>query len=164
MASISKWRILICPATRTGIIGWPHDGEGKYLADLSFSGSFDGNRFEIKNLQINRPDTDYQGLFGYTAEGASLANVSLENADVTGRSYTGGLVGANGSNSTIMNCYSTGSVNGSGSAVGGLVGRMYNQSGGKSEIINSYCLSSSLDLVELKIIGPPLVAVRAIMW
>ena len=53
-------------------------------------------------------------------------------------------------NATIMNCYSTGRVNGSGSAVGGLVGRMYNQSGGKSEIINSYCLSSSLDLVELK--------------
>ena len=65
-------------------------------------------------------------------------------------------------NATIMNCYSTGSVNGSGSAVGGLVGRMYNQSGGKSEIINSYCLSSSLDLVGVKEYSTS-TAVRAII-
>ena len=69
---------------------------------------------------------------------------------VNGESYTGGLVGVNNASGTITNCYSTGRVNGSGSAVGGLVGRMYNQSGGKSEIINSYCLSSSLDLVGVK--------------
>ena len=96
-----------------------------------FTGNFEGNGFKIRNLYINRPNTDYQGLFGYT-QGATLTNISLEDIDITGGDRTGGLVGE-ALNSTISNSYATGSVTGT-SRTGGLVGRAAES----STISNSY--------------------------
>ena len=95
-----------------------------------FEATLDGNGYVVKNLYINRPGAGYQGLFGYT-DSATIKNVGLENADVTGNSYVGGLVGEADS-STIENSYATGSVTGN-SYVGGLVGGAYS-----STIANSY--------------------------
>jgi hypothetical protein len=99
-----------------------------------FTGQFDGNGLVIKNLTINRPSSDYQGLFGYTGSIAKIVNVALENVSVTGYNYTGGLVGVN--SGTITNSHSTGSVTGNGST-GGLVG--YNYEG---TITNSYSIGN----------------------
>ncbi|WP_268761632.1 GLUG motif-containing protein, partial [Caldanaerobius fijiensis] len=98
-----------------------------------FTGTFDGNGLVIKNLTINRPTNDYQALFGRTS-GAKLMNIKLENVNVTGHNYTGGLVGYNYC-STITNCYSTGSVTGN-DRTGGLVGEFYSDF--KSSITNCY--------------------------
>ncbi len=86
-----------------------------------FTGQFDGNGFIIKNLMINRPNTNYQGLFGATDSTAELVNVTLENVNVTGSYYTGSLVGQN-YQGRITNSYSTGSVRGN-YFTGGLVGK-----------------------------------------
>src|SRR5690606_3913107 len=56
-----------------------------------FIGSMDGNGFEITNLTINRPGTEYVGLFGATGAGSSFINMKLVNVDVTGGQYTGSL-------------------------------------------------------------------------
>jgi uncharacterized repeat protein (TIGR02543 family) len=95
-----------------------------HVSDNKFTGTFDGRRYKITNLHINLSGSPYVGLFGYVG-GAVIENVGLEEENVIGGSYVGGLVGSNGdlflSGGTIINCYSTGSVNGGGST-GGLVG------------------------------------------
>lgn len=85
-----------------------------------FTGTFDGNGNEIRELFIDRPDENHVGLFGF-ASGATINGVSLVDADVTGRHRTGGLVGEMNSGS-ITDSYSAGSVDGA-INVGGLVGK-----------------------------------------
>lgn len=84
-----------------------------------FTGSLDGNSFVISDLTINRPVEQYIGLFGVIADGASIENVYLESANVTGNTGVGILAGTN--NGNIINSYATGSVSGSNN-VGGLAG------------------------------------------
>ncbi len=97
-----------------------------------FTGSFLGNTHTVDSLYINRPSTNYIGLFGYTSA-VSIGDVGLTNVNVTGNTYVGALVGYNDNNSSITNSYSTGDVSGSG-YVGGLVGYNYSS----SSITNSY--------------------------
>jgi hypothetical protein len=85
-----------------------------------FTGIFDGKGYKITNLVINRSSMDYVGLFGYAGSESEIKDVGLEDVDVNGSSYVGGLVGNN--SGTITNCYSTGSVSGFSYADGGLVG------------------------------------------
>ncbi|MFV1883403.1 MAG: T9SS type A sorting domain-containing protein [Balneola sp.] len=84
-----------------------------------FTGSFDGNGFTISNLFIDRSSTQYIGLFGFTSSTATLTNVALTSVDITGSTYTGGLLGLN--NGTVIESYVKGSVTGGG-IVGGLIG------------------------------------------
>jgi len=55
-------------------------------------GGFDGLGHTITGLTINKPTTDYVGLFGYGRH-ASFRNVGLINPTVVGRQYVGPLVG-----------------------------------------------------------------------
>jgi PKD repeat protein len=89
---------------------------------IKFTGDYDGQGFEIAGLFIDLPSNPYIGLFGYTW-GASFTDLRVINADITGEYYVGGLVGFNRESSSITNCCSTGSVNGTANNVGGLVGR-----------------------------------------
>ncbi|MGC9467668.1 MAG: ZmpA/ZmpB/ZmpC family metallo-endopeptidase-related protein, partial [Anaerolineae bacterium] len=84
-----------------------------------FTGSFDGDSYVIFNLTIDRPATNYQGLFGYLS-GATVENVYLENISVQGDQDTGGLAGR-ANNSTIEHVHVTGEINGV-QDTGGLVG------------------------------------------
>jgi len=106
-----------CSCTKT----W---NEGAGFEPISiFTGTFDGQGYTITNLFINRSATGYVGLFGYTGSGSEIKNVGLENANISGHEYVGGLVGQNDCYfTTISNSYSTGSVSGSYESVGGLVG------------------------------------------
>jgi len=103
--------------------GWNPIGNGS----SSFQGNFNGNNKKVTNLKINRPTTNYQGLFGYT-NGATIENLGIENCNITGREWIGGLVGSNDNYSTISNCYVTGNVSGNFCFVGGLVGTNDNYS------------------------------------
>ena len=126
----------------------------------SFKGDFNGNNHVISNLTINTTE-DFVGLFGAVL-GGSIDSVGLENCEVSGGGYVGGLVGlikggsitnsyatgsvtgftdvgglvGSGSSATITNCYATGSVTG-GIDVGGLVG-----SGSSATITNCYATAS----------------------
>ena len=84
-----------------------------------FTGSLDGRGYRITDLYIDRSGTDNVGLFGYVGSGGVVENVELENENVRGSWFTGGLVGVNWG--IISNSYSTGPVSGNGD-VGGLVG------------------------------------------
>jgi hypothetical protein len=85
-----------------------------------FTGSFDGQKYEIEDLFINRND-DEVGLFGFVGSKGVIQDVTLVNANVTGYQRVGSLVGWN--EGTVSNSYSTtGSVTGY-KFVGGLVGR-----------------------------------------
>ncbi|TKX84330.1 hypothetical protein EXE43_19510, partial [Halorubrum sp. SS5] len=89
--------------------------------DRRFTGSFDGNNHTVTGLTIDRPDASNIGLFGATAGGATLSDVSLTNVNVSGgESNTGGLVGLF-EDSTVRNASAAGSATGD-ENVGMLVG------------------------------------------
>jgi len=101
--------------TANGGKGWEPIG----TSDDQFTGSFDGQGYEIKDLFIIRSDEDYVGLFGEVGQEGLTKDIGVVNVTVTGHDYVGGLVGH--SDGTVSNSYSTGSVNGT-EHVGGLVG------------------------------------------
>ena len=111
--------------------GWTPIGYWFYPDDFSkcFQGYFNGNGYIVQNLTINRPAENRIGLFGYTSNG-EIKNLGIENCNLVGQAFVGGLVGGNGGNiyngSNINNCYATGNIK-SNSNSGGLVGY---QSGG----------------------------------
>ncbi|MFA4880246.1 MAG: HYR domain-containing protein [Candidatus Doudnabacteria bacterium] len=82
-----------------------------------FTGTFDGQEHKITGLFINRPSTNYVGLFGKNS--GTIQNVGLVDVDITGNDYVGGLRGYN--EGAITNSYATGRVSGR-YYVGGLVG------------------------------------------
>jgi len=84
-----------------------------------FTGTYDGQGFEIQGLYLSRVSTYYTGLFGYIV-GARLNRIHLRDLDIHGQVYAGGLAGVVQS-SVINNCSVTGSVSGQ-IAVGGMVG------------------------------------------
>ncbi|GGE50450.1 hypothetical protein GCM10007276_29420 [Agaricicola taiwanensis] len=106
-----------------------------------FKGVFDGLGHTISDLYINRPTTDYVGLFGY-AETSRISNVGLLNANVTGRNQVGALVGENYGNaglSSVTGSWATGLVTGiGGEHTGGLVGRNRAILGGQALISDSW--------------------------
>ncbi|MFT4105186.1 MAG: S-layer homology domain-containing protein [Lacrimispora sp.] len=87
----------------------------------SFRGHFDGGGKVITGLFINRPSADNQGLFGIISTAASVKNLGVVNASITGADYTGGVAGQISVNSTVESCYTTGRISG-GTGTGGLVG------------------------------------------
>ncbi len=127
---------------------------GAQLTGTRFSGSLDGQGFEIGGLFINRPATDNVGLFGAigtaTAEKVSLSNMNISGKDnvggfvgyplspggvfskihtsgsVQGENYTGGWAGLV-YGATIEDCYSTATVTTDTNANhrGGFVGRSF---------------------------------------
>lgn len=132
------------------------------IANVSYSGTFNGDGYTISDLAIDRTSGANVGLFGYlnnakvrnlrvtgsVTAGASQYvggiaglvvgnNAVIENClfagTVTGSSFVGGIAGQN--NSKITACFSSGSVTAKSSTVGGIVG--YND-GSKATITHSY--------------------------
>jgi hypothetical protein len=89
---------------------------------MPFFGVFDGQRHTLYHLSVNEPNRDYIGLFGYVGAGGQILNWGVEDVDIVGRTYIGGIVGYN--EGTIRGCYATGTVTGVGNSydVGGLCG------------------------------------------
>lgn len=97
-------------------------GLGWLPVDASTMQGFDPAGFEIQNLHINRPTTDYVGFFGKfnSANNGPLANFKFVGGQIVGQDYVGTLIGF-GSPVTISNSRSTATVSGR-SQVGGLAG------------------------------------------
>jgi len=109
-------------ATWNGGAGFNPVGSGKVETtglNAEFNGQFDGLSHTITGLIINRPSTDYVGLFG-SSDGA-IRNLNVIGGSVTGRNYVGGLVGFADYDSSIRNSHTAQAVTGT-SDVGGLVG------------------------------------------
>ena len=69
----------------------------------NFDGTFDGNGFTIRNLTIDLPASSNLGLFGVNS--GTIHDVTLDNADITGNNFVGGLVGQNIAGSYSGNRY-----------------------------------------------------------
>ncbi len=85
-----------------------------------YSGTFDGDGHTVGGLYLNDSSKSYAGLFGYV--GGTVKNVGVIDSYFSGSVVVGGVVGCSAVNSVIVGCYNTGTVNGSGSCVGGVVG------------------------------------------
>jgi predicted glutamine amidotransferase len=106
--------------------GW-NSGQGFIAVGNSvnnFTGSLDGQGFEVRNLYINRV-VSYQGLFGIVGETGEVRNIGLTNVSITTNRWSGLLAGQN--YGYIENVYSTGTITGD-SDQGGIVG--WNRVGG----------------------------------
>ena len=91
--------------------------------ESTFRAVLDGNGHRIAGLHVDRPETDYVGLFGATF--ALIEDLRLVDVDVAGARYVGGLVGYARTpyiGRTITGCLVTGKVEGV-FEVGGLLGR-----------------------------------------
>lgn len=105
------------------------DLEGVEIRPISqlapFTGIFEGNNHILGNIEIDRPEEAYVGLFRRLDSGAEIRNLVLEDISITGDYYVGGLAALN-EGAVIANCSVKGSVaSGDGygkSYVGGLVG------------------------------------------
>ncbi len=98
--------------------GWVPIGSSTLL--MKFKGNYDGNGKKIINLYIRSENEEGVGLFG-VIDNAVITNLTVENADVTGKNAVGILAG-NVSTSTISNCHSSGKVRCVSARSGGLVG------------------------------------------
>jgi hypothetical protein len=112
--------------------GWQPIG----TSDNPFTGSFDGQGYEISDLFISRPDEDEVGLFGCVGEGGIIKDIEVVNAVVTGRQYVAGVVGNNSGN--LNNSYFSGSVTGDqclGALAGGNAGTVSNSHYNYDEVV-----------------------------
>ena len=99
--------------------GWEPIGPYDEPYDEHFTGTFDGQGYEIRDLFINRPAENGIGLFGWVVEKGVIKNVGVVGVVMTGFALVGALVGYN--QGTVRNSHSAGSVTGD-RWVGGLVG------------------------------------------
>lgn len=97
-----------------------HTSIGGYFEGKSkcFKGTYDGNNKKISKLTVTASNSNYQGLFGYTSK-AVIKNVTLADCNITGKQYTGGIVGCALSSTTIENCHVNGNINATASDAGG---------------------------------------------
>lgn len=89
-----------------------------------FSGTFDGRGYIISNLIVSRASERYCGLFGQVKSSASINNLKLQNAQISGGEYTGAIAGACSGN--VSNCIISGNVSSQSSNVGGAFGLFEN--------------------------------------
>jgi hypothetical protein len=119
---------LASPTANEGKGWFPIGGIG--AGGSPFTGTFDGQGYEIRDLFIDLPGVGYVGLFSVLGEGGRIEDIGVVNAHVSSTAYIGSLVGMN--LGTVSNSYSTGSASSTLSFAGGLVG--YNQ----GTVSNSY--------------------------
>ena len=99
--------------------------------DLKFTGTFNGNGYEIQYIHTNQ--TTYRaGLFGWIDNG-TIQSLGIS-GNITGNDIAGGIAGTSGNNTLVQDCYNKANIN-SNTNAGGIVGALNN---GKTTIINCY--------------------------
>ena len=113
-----------------GLIGYSY--ESVLVADSHASGNVTGS------------DSSIGGLIGFDESGGEVTVLrdSYATGNVSGRSNVGGLVGESYEVDTILRVYATGTVNGVGSAIGGLIGEMDADGYSVSQVSDAYATGS----------------------
>ena len=101
--------------------------------ETMFTGTFDGNGYTISNLAIYNTDTFYTGLFACIGADGKVFDLTLENIDLQGTNYIGGVAGY--ALGAVTNCTVTGEIaylsqNNYGVFLGGIAGRAENDLNG----------------------------------
>ena len=137
------WTPIGCGSRKAGYNqgAWIYEGSG-----YAFKGSFDGNNHTISNLNnkgfvpsekslgVDGESKIYSyGFFGITANGAEIKNLTLNNVDIDSSRYeiynmdsVSGLIGFCAGSAKITNVSVNGTIKAN-EAVGGIIGRLYNQ-------------------------------------
>ncbi|MCR5435413.1 MAG: hypothetical protein K6F20_13630 [Bacteroidaceae bacterium] len=88
-----------------------------------YMGTFDGQGHIISNLTIEKPGTDYVGLFGCVSGGATIKNMVLKNAKIVGNAFIGIVGGSNGGGTVKLDCLGfEGEAVGTAQNVSGIIG------------------------------------------
>ena len=88
-----------------------------------YTGTFDGSGYTIKSLSTPTDNnSDYVGLFGWVGSDGVVQDVILIDATLRGRSYVGGLVGANTGTVQYCTLVGTSNISSSSTLTGGIVG------------------------------------------
>ena len=98
------------------------EGIGNWEPIVKFNGTFEGNGHVIRNLYYSSASEEDFGLFSSTDVDSVIRNLSMEDVNIVGAGHTGAIAGR--SSGSIINCQSSGFLEGSGEAVGGIVGRI----------------------------------------
>ncbi len=99
--------------------------------DLKFTGTFNGNGYEIQYIHINQ--TTYRaGLFGWIDNG-TIQSLGISGS-ITGNDIAGGIAGMSGNNTLVQDCYNKANIYSNGNS-GGIIGELHN---GETTIINCY--------------------------
>ena len=103
---------------------------GDYTNNRYFKGNFNGDGHTISHLTIYLPDIDNVGLFGDLNQGGVVSQVTLDQANITGKTFVGGIAGRTHSSmsyvSEISNCHvvnSTITTSLNTSFIGAIIGR-----------------------------------------
>ena len=110
----------------------------------AFTGRFDGLGYNIFGLNINRPNDNNVGLFGYvsntiTGENAYVRNFTLNGGFINGRTNVGSAIGWANHGTIIENITNTADVTGS-DIVGGIVGNLNTPSSYAGDLTSMYDL------------------------
>ena len=106
-------------------------------ATTTFTGTFDGQNFTISNLSLNDPAGQRTGLFALV-NGATIQNLVIDNATVSGLHTVGIVVGNPTGGATIQNVIVKNSVaTGRGDRFGGIVGEANNSTVQNCAVLNS---------------------------
>ena len=130
--SISNHYIQAAPINSGSTLAW-NAGQGfRPIGSQAtpFAGGYNGQNFGIVGLTINRPTTDYVGLFG-AIDGGNIRNVNLVGATIGGQDFVGALAGSVSNTSILGNNSAVVAVAGR-NTVGGLIGES------RADIANSY--------------------------
>ena len=105
-----------------------------------FKGVFDGGAHTLSNIGVY--GYDYVGLFGYisgisSSDYATIIGLNVENINVIGNSYVGGIVGYVDKFSTIREVTVSGNIKGNGDYVGGIIGSSQSYTNLTSAIVNA---------------------------
>ncbi|MCL2064426.1 MAG: T9SS type A sorting domain-containing protein [Candidatus Cloacimonetes bacterium] len=130
--------------------GWGFLPIGSY--DVRFIGNYDGQEHSISNITIDIPhiggfEQIETGLFGF-AEYSVLKNIRLENANISGFTTVGGIIGS-AEYSSVDNCFISGIITSKGNTMfsanaGGIAGSVDN-----TVIINSYSTAEIISFTSL---------------
>ena len=99
--------------------GW-NAGAGYAPGGSVFSGTLDGFGHTISDLYINRPSTNYVGLFSYLA--GTVRDTGIVGGSIEGLAYAGGIAGEIQGTGLIHRSYSTADITTNGAFAGGLAG------------------------------------------
>ena len=113
----------------SGTVNWNSGAGFNPIGTLGneYTGIFEGFGYTISDLIINRPTTEYVGLFGRVRGGnAKIQNIGLINGNMSGLNFIGQLIGVLTEGAVVNNSFSTGLVTGAvnSQSVGGLVGQI----------------------------------------
>lgn len=143
-----------------------------------FVGKLNGKGHMISNLIISKKDLPTVGLFGATYKQAKIQSLIIENAEIIGGNFVGGLIGT-ARNTTVSDIKFQGKVTGT-EHIGGIIGYgidtvTINNSSSNGEIIGGSSVgglagniwgnvnnSHSVSITPLK--GPPKSGIKGPLW